>query len=149
VLDPRLTARAVQNLVRNAMRYCDESLLLRLRLEDDGACLLTVEDDGIGIPAEERERIFQPFYRLDRSRDRNTGGFGAGDQPASHRGAGRDLDGGAVGAGRGAVQDSLAGGVIAHHVPVLARVPAAYNAWSALISARLRVRPAPPAPGRC
>ncbi|MDH0733317.1 ATP-binding protein [Pseudomonas sichuanensis] len=78
VLDPRLTARAVQNLVRNAMRYCDESLLLRLRLEDDGACLLTVEDDGIGIPAQERERIFQPFYRLDRSRDRNTGGFGLG-----------------------------------------------------------------------
>ncbi|WEL58113.1 ATP-binding protein [Pseudomonas kermanshahensis] len=78
VLDPRLTARAVQNLVRNAMRYCDESLLLRLRLEDDGGCLLTVEDDGIGIPVEERERIFQPFYRLDRSRDRNTGGFGLG-----------------------------------------------------------------------
>ncbi|MFT0520058.1 MULTISPECIES: ATP-binding protein [unclassified Pseudomonas] len=78
VLDPRLTARAVQNLVRNAMRYCDESLLLRLRLEEDGACLLTVEDDGIGIPVEERERIFQPFYRLDRSRDRNTGGFGLG-----------------------------------------------------------------------
>ncbi|EKT4520914.1 HAMP domain-containing protein [Pseudomonas putida] len=78
VLDPRLTARAVQNLVRNAMRYCDESLLLRLRREDDGACLLTVEDDGIGIPPEERERIFQPFYRLDRSRDRNTGGFGLG-----------------------------------------------------------------------
>ncbi|MEN5302378.1 MULTISPECIES: ATP-binding protein [unclassified Pseudomonas] len=78
VLDPRLTARAVQNLVRNAMRYCDQSLLLRMRLEADGACLLTVEDDGIGIPAEERERIFQPFYRLDRSRDRNTGGFGLG-----------------------------------------------------------------------
>ncbi|WP_442512904.1 ATP-binding protein [Pseudomonas promysalinigenes] len=78
VLDPRLTARAVQNLVRNAMRYCDTSILLRLRLEQDGACLLTVEDDGIGIPAQERERIFQPFYRLDRSRDRNTGGFGLG-----------------------------------------------------------------------
>ncbi|MHC6225441.1 ATP-binding protein [Pseudomonas sp. X10] len=78
ILDPRLTARAVQNLVRNAMRYCDESLMLRLRREDDGACLLTVEDDGIGIPVEERERIFQPFYRLDRSRDRNTGGFGLG-----------------------------------------------------------------------
>ncbi|MDD2089682.1 ATP-binding protein [Pseudomonas guariconensis] len=78
VLDPRLTARAVQNLVRNAMRYCDESLLLRVRLEEDGACLVTVEDDGIGIPPEERERIFQPFYRLDRSRDRSTGGFGLG-----------------------------------------------------------------------
>ncbi|QCI12616.1 two-component sensor histidine kinase [Pseudomonas putida] len=78
VLDPRLTARAVQNLVRNAMRYCDQSLLLRLRLDPHGACLLSVEDDGIGIPVEERERIFQPFYRLDRSRDRGTGGFGLG-----------------------------------------------------------------------
>nr|WP_314484933.1 ATP-binding protein [uncultured Pseudomonas sp.] len=78
VLDPRLTARAVQNLVRNAMRYCEQRLLLRLCLEPDGACLLTVEDDGIGIPVEERERIFQPFYRLDRSRDRSTGGFGLG-----------------------------------------------------------------------
>ncbi|HKS11922.1 MAG TPA: ATP-binding protein [Pseudomonas sp.] len=78
ILDPRLTARAVQNLIRNAMRYCDECLLLRLSFDEDGACLLVVEDDGIGIPAEERERIFQPFYRLDRSRDRNTGGFGLG-----------------------------------------------------------------------
>lgn len=78
VLDPRLTARAVQNLVRNAMRYCDGRLLLRLHLEAGGGCVLTVEDDGIGIPPEERERIFQPFYRLDRSRDRSTGGFGLG-----------------------------------------------------------------------
>ncbi|PAV68863.1 hypothetical protein WR25_04311 [Diploscapter pachys] len=38
------------------MRYCDESLLLRLRLEEDGACLVTVEDDGIGIPVEELHR---------------------------------------------------------------------------------------------
>ncbi|MDD0977307.1 ATP-binding protein [Pseudomonas fontis] len=78
ILDPRLTARAVQNLVRNAMRYCDERLLLRLSADAQGGCVLTVEDDGIGIPQEERERIFQPFYRLDRSRDRSTGGFGLG-----------------------------------------------------------------------
>ncbi|MBJ9977707.1 HAMP domain-containing protein [Pseudomonas sp. S75] len=78
VLDPRLTARAVQNLVRNAMRYCDRRLLVGLALEDDGSCVVRVEDDGIGIPPEERERIFQPFYRLDRSRDRSTGGFGLG-----------------------------------------------------------------------
>ncbi|MFS0827195.1 ATP-binding protein [Pseudomonas phoenicis] len=78
VLDPRLTARAIQNLVRNAMRYCDARLLLRLHLEAEGGCMLTVEDDGIGIPPEQRERIFQPFYRLDRSRDRSTGGFGLG-----------------------------------------------------------------------
>ncbi|WP_286902275.1 MULTISPECIES: ATP-binding protein [Pseudomonas] len=78
VLDPRLTARAVQNLIRNAMRYCGQRILLRLSVDAKGACVLTVEDDGIGIPQEERERIFQPFYRLDRSRDRATGGFGLG-----------------------------------------------------------------------
>ncbi|AIR90986.1 ATP-binding protein [Pseudomonas cremoricolorata] len=78
VLDPRLTARAVQNLIRNAMRYCECRLLLRVELDAEGGCKLTVEDDGIGIPVEERERIFQPFYRLDRSRDRSTGGFGLG-----------------------------------------------------------------------
>jgi two-component system OmpR family sensor kinase len=39
---------------------------------------IVVEDDGPGIPQTERERIFEPFYRLDRSRDRATGGFGLG-----------------------------------------------------------------------
>lgn len=78
VLDPKLTARAVQNLIRNAMRYCDKRLLLDLRHDAEGNCLLCIEDDGIGIPEHEREQIFQPFYRLDRSRDRATGGFGLG-----------------------------------------------------------------------
>ncbi|MEP7084733.1 MAG: ATP-binding protein, partial [Betaproteobacteria bacterium] len=39
---------------------------------------ITVEDDGPGIPQAERQRVFDAFYRLDRSRDRNTGGFGLG-----------------------------------------------------------------------
>jgi two-component system OmpR family sensor kinase len=43
-----------------------------------GGCEIWVDDDGIGIPDDERERIFEPFYRLDRSRDRATGGFGLG-----------------------------------------------------------------------
>ena len=78
VLDPRMTARAIQNLIRNAMRYCHRRLVLELSLDAQGNCLITVEDDGIGIPEQEREQIFQPFYRLDRSRDRATGGFGLG-----------------------------------------------------------------------
>lgn len=41
-------------------------------------CEIWVDDDGIGIPVDQRERIFEPFYRLDRSRDRATGGFGLG-----------------------------------------------------------------------
>jgi two-component system OmpR family sensor kinase len=77
VLDPRLTARAIQNLLRNAMRYCEKRIQIGVQVSAKG-CEIWVEDDGIGIPDDERERIFEPFYRLDRSRDRATGGFGLG-----------------------------------------------------------------------
>ncbi|WHS58052.1 ATP-binding protein [Pseudomonas sp. G2-4] len=77
VLDPRLTARALQNLLRNAMRYCEKRIQVGVRVSDRG-CEIWVDDDGIGIPDSERERVFEPFYRLDRSRDRATGGFGLG-----------------------------------------------------------------------
>jgi two-component system OmpR family sensor kinase len=76
-LDPRLTARALQNLLRNAMRYCEQRIQVGVQVNAEG-CEIWVDDDGIGIPADERERIFEPFYRLDRSRDRATGGFGLG-----------------------------------------------------------------------
>ncbi|MCP2053205.1 UNVERIFIED_ORG: two-component system OmpR family sensor kinase [Pseudomonas fluorescens] len=76
-LDPRLTARALQNLLRNATRYCDRRIQVGVKVCADG-CEICVDDDGIGIPVEQRERIFEPFYRLDRSRDRATGGFGLG-----------------------------------------------------------------------
>jgi len=77
ILDPRLTARAIQNLLRNAMRYCDKRIQVGVQVCPKG-CEIWVDDDGIGIPEDERERIFEPFYRLDRSRDRATGGFGLG-----------------------------------------------------------------------
>jgi two-component system OmpR family sensor kinase len=76
-LDPRLTARALQNLLRNAMRYCEKRIQIGVQVCPRG-CEIWVDDDGIGIPDDERERIFEPFYRLDRSRDRSTGGFGLG-----------------------------------------------------------------------
>ncbi|MFO2463561.1 ATP-binding protein [Pseudomonas sp. 15FMM2] len=76
-LDPRLTARALQNLLRNATRYCERRIQVGVKVCAKG-CEIWVDDDGIGIPEEQRERIFEPFYRLDRSRDRSTGGFGLG-----------------------------------------------------------------------
>ncbi|MCK8683082.1 ATP-binding protein [Pseudomonas umsongensis] len=76
-LDPRLTARALQNLLRNAIRYCERRIQVGVQVCPKG-CEIWVDDDGIGIPDDERERIFEPFYRLDRSRDRATGGFGLG-----------------------------------------------------------------------
>ncbi len=75
--DQRLLERAVGNLLRNALKYATRSV--RLGAARIGNVVqVVVEDDGPGIPDGERERIFEPFYRLDRSRDRNTGGFGLG-----------------------------------------------------------------------
>jgi len=75
--DPRLLSRAVCNLLGNARRYADTRVVLGAA-RVDGVVTIAVEDDGPGIPGDEREQVFAPFYRLDRSRDRATGGFGLG-----------------------------------------------------------------------
>lgn len=76
-VEPRSLGRAFSNLVRNALRYADHTI--RIVAEGDGeGWRLVVEDDGVGIPPADRQRVFEPFYRLDRSRDRATGGFGLG-----------------------------------------------------------------------
>jgi two-component system OmpR family sensor kinase len=75
--DRRLLARAVGNLLRNAQKYAAHTVGLSAR-HAGGMLEIVVDDDGPGIPEEERDRIFEPFYRLDRSRDRATGGFGLG-----------------------------------------------------------------------
>ncbi|MGB9108409.1 MAG: ATP-binding protein, partial [Telluria sp.] len=67
----------VGNLLRNAQKYAAHTVALHAS-RDGGWLEITVDDDGPGIPEEERGRIFEPFYRLDRSRDRATGGFGLG-----------------------------------------------------------------------
>jgi two-component system OmpR family sensor kinase len=75
--DGRLLARAVSNLVRNAQKYARHAI--RVGVERGAAQVrIVVEDDGPGIPPAERTRVFEAFYRLDRSRDRGTGGFGLG-----------------------------------------------------------------------
>jgi signal transduction histidine kinase len=75
--DRRLLARAVGNLLRNAQKYAAQTVALSAH-RHGGLLDILIDDDGPGIPEEERERIFEPFYRLDRSRDRATGGFGLG-----------------------------------------------------------------------
>ncbi|MCS2167681.1 two-component system sensor histidine kinase RstB [Scandinavium manionii] len=76
-LDMRLMERVLDNLVNNAMRYSHQQIQVSLTLNDGRATLL-VDDDGPGIAPDERERVFEPFVRLDPSRDRATGGCGLG-----------------------------------------------------------------------
>ncbi|MDR9889813.1 two-component system sensor histidine kinase RstB [Pseudenterobacter timonensis] len=76
-LDMRLMERVLDNLVNNALRYSEQSLHIGLGLEGAQATLW-VEDDGPGIAPSERQRVFEPFVRLDPSRDRATGGCGLG-----------------------------------------------------------------------
>jgi two-component system, OmpR family, sensor kinase len=75
--DRRLLGRAVGNLLRNAQKYAAAEVALLAR-RDGFRLEIAIEDDGPGIPDGDRERIFEPFFRLDRSRDRATGGFGLG-----------------------------------------------------------------------
>ena len=77
--DPELLTRAVANLVRNAVRYAGAAGPITVSAERrDGQVTLIVADQGPGIPEPELPRIFDPFYRLDASRDRQTGGVGLG-----------------------------------------------------------------------
>ncbi|MFH7826132.1 two-component system sensor histidine kinase RstB [Kluyvera chengduensis] len=76
-LDMRLMERVLDNLINNAMRYSQSQIQVSLTLHGSQACL-QVDDDGPGIAEGERERVFEPFVRLDPSRDRATGGCGLG-----------------------------------------------------------------------
>jgi signal transduction histidine kinase len=75
--EPRYMARAASNLLRNALRHARSTVEIAVHTEG-GCTVIEVDDDGAGIPAAERERLFEPFTRLDTSRDRGTGGFGLG-----------------------------------------------------------------------
>ncbi|HHA1317640.1 two-component system sensor histidine kinase RstB [Enterobacter hormaechei subsp. steigerwaltii] len=76
-LDMRLMERVLDNLMNNAMRYSETTLRIGLDLQGSQA-ILCVEDDGPGIEPADREKVFEPFVRLDPSRDRATGGCGLG-----------------------------------------------------------------------
>ena len=74
----RYLHRVVQNLVGNAVRYCDHKVIVSGGVDDAGMAYVQVEDDGAGVPEEERQRIFEAFARLDDSRTRASGGYGLG-----------------------------------------------------------------------
>ncbi len=71
--------RAMSNLVENAAKYNREngSIFISASQQQEDV-IIKIEDTGIGIPKEECERIFEPFYRVDQSRSRSIGGAGLG-----------------------------------------------------------------------
>ncbi len=75
--DPGQLARAVANVGDNAVRHAASRVALSLTADTDRA-VLAVTDDGPGVPAEQRERIFERFARHDESRTRSSGGTGLG-----------------------------------------------------------------------
>lgn len=77
--DRELLKELLENLVQNAIRYNKEGGFVQVTVKETGGHpSLTVEDSGIGIPEESLDRVFERFYRVDKSRSRETGGTGLG-----------------------------------------------------------------------
>lgn len=76
--DRRGLARLVRNVVSNAVRHAGRSVVITAEHDADGSALLTIDDDGPGVPVADRERVFERFVRLDESRHRSAGGTGLG-----------------------------------------------------------------------
>ena len=143
--DAALITTAVRNLLDNAIRYSEPrtrvSVGVSLDAEDPDIVRIAVVDQGIGIPKEEQERVFERFYRVDKARSRATGGTGLGLSIVKHvaadhggtvelwsapgrgstftlvlprLGEGEPVEGESV--GTGSVQDQLVD-VAAEHVP--------------------------------
>ena len=71
--------QVLYNLIDNGMKYTQDGGRIRVSLEENGDRLIwQVADNGIGIPAEDQEHIFDRFYRVDKARSRETGGTGLG-----------------------------------------------------------------------
>jgi signal transduction histidine kinase len=74
---PVALKRVFANLVSNAVKY-GGAAHVRLNTPAGGQVVVTVEDEGPGLPPDQLERIFEPFYRIENSRNRETGGTGLG-----------------------------------------------------------------------
>jgi two-component system OmpR family sensor kinase len=77
--DHRLLRSAIENVLRNAIRFTAAATAVTVKLRfDHGRASISIEDRGPGVPPAELARIFEPFYRVAESRDRDSGGTGLG-----------------------------------------------------------------------
>lgn len=75
--DGKYLARALANVLRNAVRYARTRVALSVEKSGERT-IIRVDDDGPGVPPEQRQRLFEPFARIEGSRDRDSGGVGLG-----------------------------------------------------------------------
>jgi two-component system, OmpR family, sensor kinase len=77
--DKMMLRRALDNLLDNAQKYSDPAHAVSISAREEGSLLvIRIADKGIGLTKEEQQKLFQPFFRADRSRNRETGGLGLG-----------------------------------------------------------------------
>jgi two-component system sensor histidine kinase CpxA len=77
--NPEVLRSAFENVVRNAIRYTDPGTAVKVSAVCDASEVrITVRDHGPGVPDSELQKVFKPFYRVDTSRERRTGGVGLG-----------------------------------------------------------------------
>jgi two-component system, OmpR family, sensor histidine kinase CpxA len=132
--DASLLHSAVENVVRNAIRYTRERSAVEIHLErmeniDGVEAIIRVTDCGNGVPADAVEKLFQPFYRLDDARGRQTGGVGLGlaitERAVRFHG------------GRVAASNRAEGGLMVEiHLPLLPGSTSASKASEPLVAAR-------------
>lgn len=80
-IDQRLIHRALENMVRNALHYTPADKKIHISLINDlinKQVQIEIKDNGPGVPKEQLKKIFNPFYRVDTSRTKKTGGYGLG-----------------------------------------------------------------------
>ena len=76
---PELVSRAVENILRNAMRYTPKDGGVFLKVENNkDTIVIRIEDEGDGVPEDSLTHLFEPFYRVEASRNQQSGGYGVG-----------------------------------------------------------------------
>jgi two-component system, OmpR family, sensor histidine kinase CpxA len=127
--DASLLHSAIENVVRNAIRYTREGTTVQIHLEKTKnasageEAVVRVTDCGSGVPEEALEKLFQPFYRLDDARGRQTGGVGLGlaiTERAVRFHGGRVL----------AVNRAEGGLMVEIHLPLMPLTPVVSDQWS-------------------
>jgi two-component system phosphate regulon sensor histidine kinase PhoR len=79
MIDPPLLEQAIVNLLDNAIKYSDEGSSVHVSAyQNDDSIIISVQDHGIGITKEHLPRLFERFYRADKTRSRKLGGTGLG-----------------------------------------------------------------------